>query len=422
MTNVVSPRNFVRHVRVLPLFAIAVVVLTAGCTSPDTVAPTRAALPTTAPQTIPTASPSPSAQLSTPPPLQAPKLVDAGIGPDEGFGAVAAASSRYVIRPNPADLHGVEVVKRAGGQVILRHRPIDEGRFETTGVAIAGDRAVIADEDVTDDDSMALGSRKRPAVVYVVDLSTGHQSPLSALHSAPHPSPYAAAQDVTGPGNLWYYSAQTAGHYANCIAALNLHTLQGKLIYCAPGTGQVFFIKTGDRGAAWMTLPGGSLSLCRTAAGIDAGTTYAIASGDCDVFDVARLGPWRLWSDQGHTDMQPYIPLHAANGATTAELGDMRPQSLVVCGGYAYWDVQSRVPDSIDNLVRWKPGWSRAQTVLVPNAIKGSKTEDELIWPEGCNDDILTITVVRYYDASATSTLQILTITPDTKPTGTSTP
>ncbi len=332
------------------------------------------------------------------------RLIDGGTGPASLTASVI--SVRYIVRAQPGDLNGVEVIRRSDHSVVLRHTPAHEGRFVTTFAGLAGDRLVLLDADTSDNSVPDIG--------YIYDLSSGRETAVSSIRSAPTVSPFGAQGTVDSDGS-WYYSAQTHGAFANCVGEINLNTLQARTVECAPGNGVIFYVNTTDTGATWDTFAAPSYSSCRTGRGSSNGRLFSVGPAtDCDIFDTAVIDGWHLWSDQSRGTLQPYIPLWASDGNTATPLGLVKPQSVVVCGGYAYWKAGAATKRSHDTVIHWRPGPAQPQTILTVTAVAGSSEDDETLWLEGCNDNVLTISVHRDYLSTGNATVQLLAVQPAT--------
>ncbi len=401
--------------RITVLAALTVLAL-AGCTDGQSGAPrtTTASSSAATPPAGGTSSPAPSVAPTTAGPVadQQAKLVDFGTGPSLGDDPTVAVNARYLVRPDASDPNTIDAIRLSDRHVVIRHRPADDKTFQTTFAALAGDRLVLLDEDIASDDSMTSGSGKSGDIGFVYNLTTGAKTAVSSIASAPTPSPYAAEGVVNADGD-WYYSAQTKGHFANCVGELNLITLKGHMVECASGKGAIWYVNSTSNGVAWTELSDGSITGCRTGRALVNGSVVTVGpAGNCTTFDTATLDGWSLWSDQSRTELVPYLPLHASNGTAPAvALGNVRAMDLEVCGGYAYWITGAMVGGSHDNLMRWQPGGT-TQTVLEVNAVPGSLIEDDSILPYGCNDNILTISVNRYHEATHGYTVQVFAIMP----------
>ncbi len=388
------PRTSVLNHGALAMVVAAGLALS-GCVS----SPAVSSGPTGRPVTSPT-SPAPTPSTDAPVVDHAIHLVDFGDGPGN-LGAFAV-SSRYLVRAQPDDVTAVEVIRLVDRKVILRHRPSGGENVITTFAGLAGDRLVLLDANIQDEQTADVG--------FIVNLATGRQISVSSVRGALTPAP-TGAQGVVYPNGDWYYSAQTAGNFENCVGMIDLNTLKATTINCTTRPNTIWYVHPSDGTATWTTLHSGQITGCRSAQGLRVGKPYLLGpANDCDIFDAATLGDWTLWTDQLRNDLEPYILLHAAEGTQTFTLGMMHPQSLVICGGYAYWRAGGQAPESI---VRWRPGDVVPQTVLTPDSALLTAASEATLWPAGCNDNVLTIMVTRYHDQDPKATVQVLAVEPD---------
>ncbi len=296
------------------------------------------------------------------------------------------------------------VVRRSDGKVILKHTPNDK-LYETTFAGLNSDTLVLVDEDVVSGDSMGPGSSKGSATGVIVDLNSGRQTLARTVPGAPTLAAY-GAQGWVSPSGKWYYGAQTKGNFANCVGEIDLHALTGRTIECAPRGGAIFYVNYGESGPAWTTSASHSLGSCRTGHALINTTIIDVGPSDaCDTFDTTTLAGWQLWSTQG-TSSQPFVPLTAATAGQQHDLGLMRPQTLLTCGGYAYWTTGKAQVGAGTTLMRWSPT-TEPVVIFRPDG----DPDNLLFYPQGCNDGHLTLTVFRY-DNKGSATAQLFDLPP----------
>jgi hypothetical protein len=146
---------------------------------------------------------------------------DLGETPAGGYDTVDVVSRRYVVR-HTADERTVEVRRRAGNTLVLRHRS-DDPEWTPAFADLAGDRLVLVE-----------GSYESgPARLHVYDLRTGRRLP--DIRRAPPHSPLPQMTAVTDDGRL-FYGATVKGHGVseyNCVAMVDLTTWMTTLVECA---------------------------------------------------------------------------------------------------------------------------------------------------------------------------------------------
>ncbi|MFG2169309.1 hypothetical protein [Micromonospora chersina] len=322
-----------------------------------------------------------------------------GVWPSQDFSGVFAVSARYVVRPDPRELRSVVVERRGTGAVVISHQ-LPDRRFQTDFAGIHGDKAVLVDEDVRSSDETKVNARG-----WIYDLTTGHATPVTDVPGAPPLSRYGPQAAMSTDGK-YYYSASVHGGFSNCVGEIDLATMRGRVVDCASKGGSILYVNSGDAGATWTHFTSAGFDGCRVGRGIRMGKSVTIAPDACDTFDTATLGALQLRTTQTPGQpMQPAFPLVATDGTTTTELGDARGQSLIVCGGYAYWkrDVGGATP--AQDLLRWRPGRPPEVVFHQPEPPSDS-TEAVLLTPKACNDgSVLTVAVTRTTGGSFVATV-----------------
>ncbi|GHJ54582.1 hypothetical protein Nm8I071_38890 [Nonomuraea sp. TT08I-71] len=322
-----------------------------------------------------------------------------GVWPSQDFSGVFAVSPGYAVRPDPRQLRSVVVERRATGAVVIRHHLTDE-RFQTDFAGIHGDKVVLVDEDVVSPDATKGNARG-----WIYDLATGHVTAVTDVPGAPPLSRYGPQAAMSADGK-YYYSASVDGGFSNCVGEIDLPTMRGRVVDCAKTGGSILYVNSGDAGATWTHFTSGGFDGCRVGRGIRMGKPVTIAPDACDTFDTATLGTWQLRTTQTPGQpMQPALPLVAIDGTTRIDLGEARGQSLIVCGGYAYWKRDVRGPTPAQDLLRWRPGRPPEVVFRQPEPPSDS-VEAMLLTPKACTDgSVLTVAVTRTTGVSFTATV-----------------
>ncbi|MEV4517442.1 hypothetical protein AB0K00_51865 [Dactylosporangium sp. NPDC049525] len=325
----------------------------------------------------------------------------AGVWPSQDFSGVFAVSAKYVVRPDPRDTRSVVVERRGtgagtdGGGVVLRHQ-VPDRRFQTDFAALYGDVVVLVDEDVESPEGAKGGAR---GVIH--DLATGRAVNVAEVPGAPPLSRYGPQATVSADGR-YIYSAGVGGGFSNCVGEVDLGTMRGRTVECAPEGQFILYVRSGEHGATWTLFKGAGFGGCRVGRGIRAGVPYTIAPDACDTFDTASVGGWHVRTvQQPGAAVQPASPITATDGTHVVDLGVARGQSLIGCGGYVYW---KREIDG-EELVRWRPGAAPEVVLRVPQPPSDSP-EAVLLTPKACSDGtVLTAAVTRTTGGPFTATV-----------------
>lgn len=310
-----------------------------------------------------------------------------GVWPSLGFGGVFAVTSSYVIHPDPADPRTTVVAKRGDDSVILRHR-VNDRRFETDFAGLYRDWAVLVDEDAESGQAGKAGAQG-----WIYDLRTGGSTAVSKIPGAPPLSMFGPQATITSDGK-YDYSASVGSGSSNCVGEIDLTRMQGRTVECAKEGEMILYVNTGDRGATWTYFKGGGFDACRVGRGVQDGQLFTIAADECDTFDTAAVGGWSVRSVQSPSQpIQPAMPLTATHEGATVKLGDMRGQSLIGCGGYAYWkrDVAGDAP--AQEIMRWRPD-GEVELVYRQAETPSNSADSVLLTPRSCNEGILAFTSI----------------------------
>jgi hypothetical protein len=301
---------------------------------------------------------------------------DLGETPAGGYDTVDVVSRRYVVR-HTADERTVEVRRRAGNTLVLRHRS-DDPEWTPAFADLAGDRLVLVE-----------GSYESgPARLHVYDLRTGRRLP--DIRRAPPHSPLPQMTAVTDDGRL-FYGATVKGHGVseyNCVAMVDLTTWMTTLVECAAdGSSEEVgkFLYASEDGAAWVRGNAHDGQSCSGGSGISGQRLVSVA--DCRTFAVTFVGGWSVWSTGQFSDtFQGAMPLRASDGDRTVDLGRVESWRLTTCGRYAYWSPPS---GKTNRLLRWRPGLPHVEV-----AYESANRDDggvDLQTIGGCADGILTL-------------------------------
>jgi hypothetical protein len=302
---------------------------------------------------------------------------DLGETPAAGYDTVDVVSRRYVVR-HTADEHTVEVRRRAGNTLVLRHRSSDP-QWTPAFADLAGDRLVLVE-----------GSYEEgPARLHVYDLRTGRRVP--DIRRAPPHSPLPQMTTVTDDGRL-FYGATVKGHGTstyNCVVRVDMNTWVTTLVECAAeGSSEDVgkFLYASEDGAAWVRGDAQDEQSCSGGSGISGRRPVTIA--ECRTFAVTFLGGWSVWATGPVTGGYfGDLPLRASDGRRTVELGRVESWRLTMCGRYAYWNPPS---GKTNRLLRWRPGLPHVE-VAYESANRDHNGRVDLQSIGGCADDILTL-------------------------------
>jgi hypothetical protein len=308
-------------------------------------------------------------------------------------------SARYIVRPDPRQLRSVVVERRGTGAVVVRHRLTDQ-RLQTDFAGIHGDKAVLVDEDVESPDETKLDARGS-----IYDLTTGHATAVTDVPGAPPLSKYGPQAAMSTDGK-YYYSASVHGGFSNCVGEVDLATMRGRVVECARAGGSILYVNSGDAGATWTYFKSAGFDGCRVGRGVRMGKPVTIAPDHCDTFDTATVGTWQVRTTQtpGQT-IQAAFPLVATDGTTRIDLGKARGQSLIVCGGYAYWKREVSGTAPAQDLLRWRPGRPPEVAFHQPEPPSDS-AEAVLLTPTACSGGtLLTVAVTRTTGGSFVATV-----------------
>jgi hypothetical protein len=383
----------------LRLTVVAVLAL-AGCsaTSPAPGSPTASA----------TRVPGPTGGQSTVPVSVRRDLpwTDLGPRPAPSLGGLGIASDRYLIVNDP-DEHGVTVTRRSDGHMVLHHR-VERPEFQPIFADIAGDTAVLVDEDT---ESNGDGS-KDPARSYIYDLLTGSVTPLSQIPSAPPASVFGRQATVTDDGRYFYSASveRPGNRYQNCVGMVDLKSKQGSTVECA-GAGENetdgYYLGAGEDGATWLHVAGPAIESCRTGRGMRGTTVIEVGvTNGCATMGTTTVGGWSVWSATPGPAMTPMptLDLLATDGHQTVRLGPVNGVALTTCGSYAYWRVEDR--QSVQ-LRRWKPGMSTVE-VAYEVTWTDSDTAVHALAFGGCADKLFSLLAGTIDQSSAT--MRLLTL------------
>jgi len=331
---------------------------------------------------------------------------DLGTRPAPSLSGIGIASSRYLIVNDP-DHQGVTVTRRSDGRVMAHHR-VERPELEPIFADIAGDTAVLVDED---NESNGDGS-KDAARSYIYDLLTGSVTPLSQIPSAPPASVFGRQATVTDDGRYFYSASveRPGNRYNNCVGMVNLSTRRGSTVECA-GAGQNetdgYYLGAGEDGATWLHVAGPALESCRTGRGERGTTLIEVGPTDgCATMGTATVGGWSVWSATPGAAMTPMptLDLLATDGHQTVRLGPVNGVALTTCGSYAYWRTEERQTVQVR---RWKPGMSTVEVVYEVKTPDNDPAVHSLAFG-GCADNLLSL-LVGFIDPS-TATLRLLTL------------
>ncbi|BCJ47830.1 hypothetical protein GCM10010168_21890 [Actinoplanes ianthinogenes] len=311
------------------------------------------------------------------------------------------ANDRYQVMPGDPARRSVKVIVRATGKVLFVH-PVPHHGYELTYSGLYRDRLVMVDDDVLSPNTMTPDSPAKPPEVTVYNLSTGRRTRIEAILGAPTPSLYVSQGYVDASGRF-LYGAQSKGGFADCVGQIDLVAMRGRTVTCVPKPAGIFWLGSASTGVTWTGIKLKGDKQCRFSGWLDGDTVRPMSgTSECGSFDNAVLDGWQIWSEQDLDVIKPEIPLTASDGTQKIDLGMISPQTLQVCGSYAYWRVtKDGEPDSI---VRWKPG-SPIHTVYTAETEGKSSYDDVILFPDGCSDSHLTVSVTRLV---GTSTVKLL--------------
>ncbi|WP_189330189.1 hypothetical protein [Actinoplanes ianthinogenes] len=351
--------------------------------------------PTTA---LSAATPVPPSASPSPAPVG---ITSLGTAPTWGVGNMLIANDRYQVMPGDPARRSVKVIVRATGKVLFVH-PVPHHGYELTYSGLYRDRLVMVDDDVLSPNTMTPDSPAKPPEVTVYNLSTGRRTRIEAILGAPTPSLYVSQGYVDASGRF-LYGAQSKGGFADCVGQIDLVAMRGRTVTCVPKPAGIFWLGSASTGVTWTGIKLKGDKQCRFSGWLDGDTVRPMSgTSECGSFDNAVLDGWQIWSEQDLDVIKPEIPLTASDGTQKIDLGMISPQTLQVCGSYAYWRVtKDGEPDSI---VRWKPG-SPIHTVYTAETEGKSSYDDVILFPDGCSDSHLTVSVTRLV---GTSTVKLL--------------
>jgi hypothetical protein len=309
------------------------------------------------------------------------------LGQFPGLSAVAVASTRYLVRQEDGE-SGVTVTRLADGAVVLRHRPAS-GQYASTFADLAGDRLVVADEDVEGD--------KDPGLSYIYDLATGRRTSLASIPSATPLSPFAAQAAVTDDGRYYYQATSgTGANHRTCVALLDLTKLAGRPVECSPDKASIvgYYVIAAEDGAAWMNWKDSQHAGCRSGRAVSASGTADIAKpANCLMLAATVVGGWQVWSGTDVAGSPPAIvPLRATDGDRVVQLGPTDGVTITSCAGYAYWRYSDPAAHTIQ-LRRWKPGTDTVEIVYSLDDPPDTPGLRQVVH-SGCADGLLTVSVL----------------------------
>jgi len=287
---------------------------------------------------------------------------DLGTQPDTHANGIGAeAGRRYVARTDAKDNQLTVVRLRSDNRQMTTYRQAKPG-YVTAHIFFVGDVAAILSEDSDLSDTV-----KGPGIADRVDLKTGQTIPLAGTSIAPPVADFAYQSAISG--RTLYYSSLRDGKQHTCVAAVDVITGQGRLVYCAPPGWIVEFIRPGQDGATWLEVQGEAFDNCRVGRPVDASGTIAYVgpSAACTTFDTASLSDWQVWS-AFPMKSEDFIEsnLYAQNNGQIQPLGYVKTGSVRQCGGWVYW-ITNYPTGKPEQLRRWQPG-SAVQMLLQNDA------------------------------------------------------